>query len=276
MKYAKALALGGELIDAVECNSYEDYYHLSFVCPECGEKVYYCKEYSSSRSRTGKVSPSFKHHALKDVALIERCKLRVNNYSQPELDRRKVQSRNQRLKIYQTYFWRLFCSGSIVFRDWSYEKIDDFFEEIDRKQIPELSEWKFYYLESIRNLFNNKDLVEERFLIRFQEYIIKPQTSIGNEQARKILITFSTNLDKNYHGLICQEILEFLKTRSAYPIFEKLVKYSFCKSQEMYSLQKGYDHFPLPHQVLDMLIMNIISVSWLEELKKYYKNILRS
>lgn len=107
MKYASALRFGGELIDAQECD-HTDFEYLKPLCPECKEPVFLRQ--GSDRTRNDKtfaVASYWCHFATKDPTLAQRCENRVKRYSIEEIARRQSQARNQRLKLFQRWFWEI-------------------------------------------------------------------------------------------------------------------------------------------------------------------------
>lgn len=108
MKYAVSIYRGGLVVDATVCD-YESSKKLGLKCPFCSEAVFLRQGSSYKRGdKPIEVSAAFCHYAIGDNAGTE-CELRsLRKDGQEYLQELEIQSRNQRLEIYNKYLWDIF------------------------------------------------------------------------------------------------------------------------------------------------------------------------
>lgn len=109
MKYAKSLAYGGELIDALECE-HADFKRLVPLCPNCSNPVHLRigGDRLSAKGTPYKIGPHFAHFAGKSAEEVAACELRVNGYSQEDRERIQRVARGQRERWVRRWLWRAF------------------------------------------------------------------------------------------------------------------------------------------------------------------------
>ena len=122
MRLAKAMAYGGELIDAQMCG-HGDFKALIPLCPNCSESVF-LREESSRTSKLGKefVVPKHWVHFGGTEEQKVACEARVSSYTERDRQRIQSQARGQRLKLIQRWFWNLWVKHS--FRGQTYEETE--------------------------------------------------------------------------------------------------------------------------------------------------------
>lgn len=110
MKQARAIFLGGELLDASEVKDYSEYYNKGFICPFCLEKVFYQQEFTRQISdKTVPISPMFKHHKGDPL----NCEARSQSANGLKvLAIMSGESRSQRKQIWIKYLWEIFKKGN--------------------------------------------------------------------------------------------------------------------------------------------------------------------
>jgi hypothetical protein len=90
MKFAASIRYGGELVEPQECD-YNDYKYLGLLCPECKSPVFLVKSQVRSRlEKTYAVSAHFSHFKEVDPTYAQKCELRVSNYDDREMEKRKA------------------------------------------------------------------------------------------------------------------------------------------------------------------------------------------
>lgn len=98
MDRAKAMYLGGEIIDAHDCN-YSSYYNDGLRCAVCGEPVFL---------KRGSIrKPHFAHHSGTDPQQVEECELRLSSYGNSSQINSFIKDRGQRLKLFRDHFLSL-------------------------------------------------------------------------------------------------------------------------------------------------------------------------
>ncbi|WP_196511937.1 competence protein CoiA family protein [Nostoc sp. NZL] len=117
MEFAKAMALGGQIVYANKCNfsSYDD---LKLRCYLCGQEVYL---------RKGNIrEPYFAHFHATSSRQVEECELRVSAYGNSTDTSSLIENRGQRLEIFQQHFISMIYVGQekivddVKFNKWIY------------------------------------------------------------------------------------------------------------------------------------------------------------
>lgn len=109
MKYAKSLAYGGELIEALSCE-YADFKRLVPLCPNCSNPVFLRAggDRISAKGTPYKVGQHWSHFAGKTAEEVAACEMRVNGYSQAEREQIQKVARGQREKWIRRHLWKTF------------------------------------------------------------------------------------------------------------------------------------------------------------------------
>lgn len=229
MHYASAIFYGGQLIDAADAD-YDSYKDLGLLCPHCKEPVFL----QTASQRQGSVTliqipAHFKHFKAKDPVLVKECEARVARYDAKEVERRVSQARNQRLRLLQRRFWD-------ILTDYYESELDPPF---DITKILESLENNF--ITQIGRTFSNKFLVEnlddsKHWTRQFVEagftggHILiswsrnSPNAGVIPSAAiqHHFRESLSGKLDRQMQELIACEVLDFLHSKSARPLVEKL------------------------------------------------------
>lgn len=112
MKDAKSIYLGGDIVAAEDCD-YESYRSLGLTCPFCNEAVFLRTAFfRKGVEKDTEVNPHFVHFPsslAKNGADCERRSL--SKEGRAEIERIKVEARNQRLKLYNDRLWDMFSIG---------------------------------------------------------------------------------------------------------------------------------------------------------------------
>jgi hypothetical protein len=232
MDYATSMYLGGSIINASGCN-YESSRELGCRCPCCGEAVFLragsIRETTlrNKQKATQVVAPAFAHY--RGNGFLDDCEKRF--YSKETQKKRQVfetEGHNQRLKLYNRHLWEMFK------RDRNCNK------QVDRSMRKDLGEG---YLDSIainyRKYFASlgSDIfpyVEDAFMMILDptvhaEIARREKSFLGSESVAPDLITarnyFKHECDRTLHLIICNEICEFLQTRTAGYFWKNLIPF---------------------------------------------------
>lgn len=232
MRYASSLLYGGMLVDAVNAD-YKDYSRLLLRCPFCGEAVHLSQ--GAKRPEHARLAPKSKGIVLVKESEIpahfthfsgvkQRCEMRAKSVTQKDIDRKKVKSKNQRLKIFQQRFWQIVIEGNedkIITLKESIRKAnnllsDELIEDM-RQEITEhiISEFKalpaLTTKEHAHHLLNAAKARPEQLLItQSQEELDKA-------------VDWLSSLELDLHLQIVAEAADFLKTKSANKILNDFV-----------------------------------------------------
>ena len=100
----------GFQVSALDCD-YESAKNLGLICPFCKEAVFWRK--GSDYERTGQkisTSANFAHYNSDDP-MAQQCELRAKRREGREyLERLEIESKNQRLKLFNEHLWTMFAS----------------------------------------------------------------------------------------------------------------------------------------------------------------------
>ena len=110
MKYAIAMYRAGFQVAADDCD-HESAKKLGLICPFCKEAVFLRKgSYHERSGRQVSVPSSFAHYHSDDPTA-QQCELRAKRQEGQEyLQRLEIESRNQRLKLFNNHLWEMFAS----------------------------------------------------------------------------------------------------------------------------------------------------------------------
>lgn len=230
MKLAASLYYGSQLIDAESCD-YVTYKELGLLCPHCKEAVFW--QAFHERQAFGKivqVPAHFKHFKHKDAALVKICEARVAQYDQAEIQKRATQARNQRLKLFQRHFWNIIRSYYEEFHRFPMSdciaaaREQDFLVKITAYLVKlfEISELKEMMKEVASNMLNT--IVVEGAVVCVTGAPEKAESGVVllAEVQRYTRDKLASELHLDMQKLICSEIIDFLKSRSATPILHSL------------------------------------------------------
>ena len=188
MKFAKAMALGGEYIHAVNCN-FSSFDKLKLRCCVCGEPVYL---------RKGDIrKPHFSHFPGTDTQQVEECEIRaysISNSLQSTAQKLPI-NRGQKLQIFQNHFLDIISNSQPEFEN-TVQKLK---ATIDQSQLENITQqctdcfWQY----------------RETFVRNFIKY----------EYREKI------NKELNMNYLIALEAIDYLCVKSSKRILEQIIYY---------------------------------------------------
>lgn len=122
MKTAVSLYLGGEIIECSQIESYEDTRQLGLICPYCKEPVFFRDDFAKTNKSNELylVSRCFSHYRGTDPGIVSSCEARsITAEHAAYLNKLETKNRNQRLKIFQRYFWEILQKYSPTSRDFN-------------------------------------------------------------------------------------------------------------------------------------------------------------
>jgi hypothetical protein len=260
MRYASSIRYGGELIEAEDCD-YESYKSLGLLCPECRDPVFLRAEGTRQvKGKDVKIGAHFSHFPGKDPAIVLACENRIKSYNTEDLERKANQSRGQRLKLIQRWFYEV-IKATPLFKEgrqkaeqlgWVY-LIDPQEVEVDDpdKYLSKIFE---NTLQNCISLLREERLKKEiciEFDRMFAHAIYTKELSqklltqsISETEAFVLLKEFGsikeddlkyhiemTRLDRRMQKLICCEILDFLSTPRTKPILSNILLYASALSE---------------------------------------------
>jgi hypothetical protein len=283
MKYATSVKFGGELINAFDCD-YDDYKELQLLCPECKEPVYLQKEslrFLKKNLKETRIPAHFKHFSIRDLAHLITCESRVSKYDQKEIDRRKIQARNQRLKTLHSYFWKLFlnnceCLGlgaGMLSPDAMQIKIQEFLQP--QRGIVFGSSFGFNGQKEADKFYNthiqDATLNVERSIFKdclfddIRDYFLKPSHTVWVQHKQERNRTINTILTEN----ILEEITLFLSAKSSNKLREYCISFGIIRSVSSTSEVSNWfkqclivNKVPLWRVGISGFAMELIKIDW--------------
>lgn len=270
---------GGTIIDATICD-YDSSRKLGLHCPFCNEAVFYRAGFSRRMSDGSiqQVAASFAHYP----GLGNECELRA---SRPEgkayLDQLEIESRNQRLRLYNKYFIDIVRQSiqvadenanvrtlrKLLGKNFAKPFISQFIKEkIDLKQIQE-----FAY----QNVQEVHQLAELPHLTKTKKREVQEMAQILN----------SFICSKNI--LIAHEILLWLQSKSATWSLDRIILFAFIwlceyhtyvtktpKHTAVQTFAKSIYQITIqnPSNILAMIYKIIVSIDWQSSLVQCNKD----
>ena len=234
MRYGKSIYRGGFIIDSQICD-YESSRKLGIACPFCSQAVFL--RAGSLYSRGEKqiiVNPAFCHYHSDDP-LSQDCELRSERKDGQEyIKSLEVQSRNQRLELYNKRLWDFIKEDRQV-KDLK-PTIKAFgakwIEQASRLAKRDLGKRLDFYLEQSRKQWNYllNDLPNRK--------PSKNEELIFSEDERLAEFKSLQSYDKHLHQVISEEVIEFLSTHTGGYAYEKLFTFSLVMTAANLWVQK--------------------------------------
>lgn len=241
MEYAASIRYGGQLFSASDCN-HGDFLNLGLICPNCKDSVFLRMAHSrlTSQGKAVAVRAQFVHRADTNPILVKQCEARVSKYSVSEIQRRTRNAANQRLKLLQQWFWKVFLTynrhyvcelppNPYEITNECLELFVKFLDNFATKKVLLLTA-KDHFCELFTSKSNRGQL--HSWLDTFcNEYVtgvkkINPYESWESKFIlQQKLEIFRNSVDLNMHRLIVKEVLEFLSAKSSKPLLEKVFWY---------------------------------------------------
>lgn len=272
MLEAKSMYRGGEIIAAVDLESYEEPKQLGLVCPFCSEALFLNS--GGVRTRSGKlelINPHFSHYRCGLESQI--CEKRArSSEGKARIAAIRGEARNQRLKLYNLYLWQMAAEDRRI----SSKMIGQVASKFGRKYVEQRGinlhrEWHKYQSD-IYTLSNQ--VLEEWYSAKSKEVldVINPDWFNSREWAvtdiKKQHQYFTTKVDLRLHQAICCEIHDFLGTPSAGYVFNKFFVVSL-QLAEIALYPKGINLKTFPDSSIMFGIVGFVNgTHWIDQIQK--------
>ena len=233
MRYAKSLRYGGDLVDAADCD-WNSFKKLVPLCPICSQPVYLRKQAERSLA-SGKVAKIPAHWAHFKAASEEdkaACEARVSNYT--EADRQAIarKARGQRAKWINKFFWSIWIAercpeeGQQRSLEQSYVAVKALpWLDIDGLAEKLCEEHRLHGMPTLKTILDNLEQGEAIAVTRNgQEYWAAGQGQVD------FFDKSLPSLDILAHRRYCLEVLGFLMTPRAMPIFANMLAFGLQNS----------------------------------------------
>lgn len=245
----------GEIFYARDCD-YEDCKKHGLICPFCDSALFLRAE--STRNIGGKLklfNAYFAHYATGTPDNWDCEKRSHSKAGRQHIERLKVQARNQRLKLYNAYFWDLFCR-----------------RRSDKRRIQ-------VQLNEVRSLFGDKWCQQRSIEVRKEwERALPDVYTFIDASVKDIRVRADDagNLEHHLlqegnakrHQVICNEIAEFLASNTAGYAFEKLFKYCLWVAYDLrkLSISEWKKMPPVAH--IAGICIAIAATHWIEAIQE--------
>lgn len=202
---AKSMYFGGEIIAASECD-YQSSRELGLICPFCNSAVFIRSE--SVRQVRGKlqlVKPYFAHYPSGNADNWDCEKRSHTKQGREEIEKLKIQAKNQRLKLYNAHLWSMIATD----RNISYQKLNQ-----------------------VRSLFGERWCEQTSILVRHEwsrsQDLVCSFVDASAEDIRHQAENghYLLNCDLRLHKAIACEVADFLSTDTGGYAFVKVFKAS--------------------------------------------------
>lgn len=226
MKKAKSMYLIGEIVSADQCD-YESSRKLGLVCPFCNEVVFLrASSMRETTLRNGKrvtqEIPSYFAHYPSTFNGFECENRALTKEGKAEIEKLVIESKNQRLKLFNDSLWDIFKSDRNVREKKVIERIKT---QFSLKEIEDISSRTHrYFGTDLPKLYE--------FLSQLPDEV-KPEKMLSKlfsiETVRQSVndhYAYFDNVSLEFHLEICREIIAFLATRSSGRVFYNLIKVS--------------------------------------------------
>ncbi|MBW4607489.1 MAG: hypothetical protein KME22_09760 [Hassallia sp. WJT32-NPBG1] len=194
MDIARAMALGGEIVYANDCD-FSSYLKLGLRCPVCKEPVYL---------KDGEIrKPHFAHFKGTDHRQVEKCELRAAAYDNNTESISSIEDREQRLEIFQTRFLNMiFIGEDKIVDDSKFHKWINLITLTHNQVINNITKGCTEYF------LTHRQLIESKYIV--------PRTQIKD---RQILLQQE----------IALEAMSYLCVKSSCSLLEYILHYSIYK-----------------------------------------------
>ena len=221
MLEAKSMYRGGEIVSALDIESYEEPKQLGLVCPFCSEALFLNS--GGVRKRGDKmqfVNPHFSHYKC-GVSGLDCEKRSHTAEGKKRIAAIKAEARNQRLKLYNMYLWQMMAED----RNISNQLLGRTASKYGRKLVEETAIAMHRHLHKFQSDFYT--ITESAFVSMMNTKASEMLLQLGKENDWLIEEAIGQQqyfnaVDKKLHLAICHEIVDFLCTPSSGNVFHKM------------------------------------------------------
>jgi len=274
MRYAVSMYRAGMTVPAESCD-YDSAKVLGLVCPFCSQALFWRTGNAHDRqTKTGtrlvSVAPAFCHYKSDDP-LADDCELRSQRpEGQEYIQRLEIESRNQRLKLFNDHLWgmvvddrRVKPKGLGMYRKLYGHKWCEATARAVRKVFHEQKEL----------VYSTIDETTERLKTGFYDNAMKQAAGYvlpsTKEECKEMAHYFQNLADTQLHKTLCCEIADFLGTRTGGYAFERCFLMSLADF--VMAAGVGRAHLAKTMTLVEMAIAVthfIVDCRWIEQVQK--------
>lgn len=263
----------GNIVDASEIDSYEDYKRLGLVCPYCNEPVFFRKsvELLFNDGASKERQACFVHYKGG-----HQCELRSRTTKGiQEVEALKAESRNQRLKLFNSYLWDMLNVDHPISNQDIYgclkfinrKSVDKFISKILKLWSNEIPIINSYMHDCIKFMGTERFLTHQSKLNQLSDPITlallkqKEYTYYGNH-----------NFDRVMHTTICMEVVLYLSTIPGNYILKKLAYRCISSLYILKSSSKHAKNEITTDELITTIASSIYMVKWIELINSRLKD----
>ncbi len=272
MRQAKSVYFGGDITEARDCD-YSSSKELGLTCPFCSNAVFLTRGYHRTlRGKPNFVEPFFSHYD----GMGSDCENRsLTKAGKDEVEKIKKEARNQRLKLYNAYLWRMLTEDISVIQS------DVTYCQSAFKTLVGSSRYESF-CENAKKRLKSRGLQE--VFDSMQEFVVSSEAMRERDKIGFLKGEHYFDLvDLKFHRLVCEEVRLYLMSDSAKPLFSKFITLSFIREiQRAYAGETPSDvaplfleGFALVEKDLDLFLRHagrtLFALPWIELITKFAK-----
>lgn len=269
MLEAKSMYRGGEIVSALDIESYEQPKQLGLICPFCSEALFLNS--GGVRKRGNKmqfINPHFSHY--RGGTDSQECEKRSHSLEGRErIKQLRGEARNQRLKLYNMYLWEMAsCDRNI-----SSKQLGRISSAYGRKLVEQAAinlhrEW-YKYQSDLYTAIHAAVLEIKNFDYGkvFPGLTNLSKITRGEGEGQK---EYFNGIDKKLHLAICYEIVDFFSTKSAGYAFQKMFIASLkLVETAVYPRKINLRDSEENHAIMFAIAGFIAGTHWIEQIEKH-------
>ena len=290
MEDAKSMYHGGELVSALDCD-FESYRELGLLCPFCNEPVYLCGETVRQSSRTHKLSyirPHFKHFPGGDPMDFDCEKRAISAEGKRYLDAIRAERRGQRLELFNRYLWEMFTDGLVIGELSNLEKFACLKPKACLNSITQKMKIKLptnAITSAVKNTQHFINIIDLRTVFdSLADGTINSKVEFHHEDResdpvahQERMLSIFCRASKKYHFAVCDEIIDYLLTRKAFPFLVNSVCFTMAiyidrRLKNGWNIDEVLEHVTSRPNFFAMpLVLSLCTVNWQQQLEEKSK-----
>jgi hypothetical protein len=265
MKYATSLYLGGEPIQALDCD-HQSSRELGLLCPTCKEAVFLVAGYGFDRAgKRVRIDPHFSHYKGGSYE----CEMRCNTRTKEDWEKLRIEAHNQRLDLFNRQFFEVFWAA-ISEGDPLLSKPHPTRDKRCTKQ------WRNFAAIKLRRFWQQQfDMIKddlEYSIAHCFESSTEEDFSFQNEDSAEIVLGYFRQANRARHSAIAHEALGFLTERTSGYALSRccglvIGSLDFIGGEE--GRAKRDACFQDPREISDLLTGLIASARWLRAIPEF-------
>lgn len=229
MNNALAMYRAGMPVKAEDCD-YDSSRRLGLTCPYCHEAVFWKTGHMRQCGTSSiAIAPQFAHYPTDDP-MAQDCEARSKtSEGQIAWEKTLDRGKNQRLDLYNKFLINMFmedrnCNKKMrnqIRKEYGHKWIDETFRKVQNVWRDNLSEAYQEIAQVTEGLSGEGELIDGKYREEHRR-ISENMALAGTKSDASLQKQYFSGIDRNLHIAICNEIAEFLATRTAGYAFRDL------------------------------------------------------